>query len=229
MTMTRNYTFKNIALAGFLLIFLFASAISCKTSNALKGGAIGAGAGGVLGGIIAGKDNTATGVIIGAAIGGTAGALIGRKMDKQAEELRNDLKNARVERIGEGIKITFNSGLMFDTNSSILRVETKENLKDLAEVLQKYEDTNVLVEGHTDSTGEADYNLWLSEKRAASVQDYLILLGLDFKRLEIQGYGETQPVTENQTAQGRQANRRVEIAIYANEKMKRMAKRGELN
>ncbi len=117
----------------------------CNASNSLKGSAIGGAAGGVLGGVIAGKDNTATGVIIGAAIGGTAGALIGKRMDKQAEELRRDLEGARVERVGEGIKITFDSGLMFATNQSTLTVPTKENLKDLATVLQKYEDTNVLI------------------------------------------------------------------------------------
>ncbi|WP_420386255.1 OmpA family protein [Roseivirga sp.] len=201
----------------------------CKASNTLKGSAIGGAAGGVLGGVIAGKDNTATGVIIGAAIGGTAGALIGKRMDKQAEELRRDLEGAEVERVGEGIKITFDSGLMFATNQSTLNVNTKTNLQDLATVLQKYEDTNVLIEGHTDSTGEAAYNQTLSEKRASAVQDYLISLGLDYQRLSIAGYGESQPIADNSTATGRQENRRVEVAIYANDKMKRMAKRGELN
>lgn len=200
----------------------------CKASNTLKGAGIGGAAGGVLGGVIAGKDNTATGVIIGAAIGGTAGALIGKRMDKQAEELRADLEGAKVERVGEGIKITFDSGLMFATNQSTLNVNTKQNLQDLAAVLQKYEDTNVLIEGHTDSTGDDAYNQSLSEKRASSVQDYLISLGLDYGRLSIAGYGESQPVADNGTAAGRQANRRVEVAIYANDKMKRMAKRGEL-
>lgn len=202
--------------------------MGCQTSNAVKGGAIGAAGGGVLGGVIAGKDNTAEGAIIGAVIGGTAGALIGRRMDKQAEELRNDLEGATVERVAEGIKITFDSGLMFATNKSDLNVNTKENLQNLAEVLQKYEDTNVLIEGHTDSTGAEDYNLDLSKKRASSVQDYLIDLGLDYQRLTIQGYGENQPVASNETASGRQQNRRVEVAIYANKKMQRMAKRGEL-
>lgn len=200
----------------------------CKASNTLKGAGIGGAAGGVLGGVIAGKDNTATGVIIGAAIGGTAGALIGKRMDKQAEELRADLEGAKVERVGEGIKITFDSGLMFTTNQSALNVDTKQNLQDLAAVLQKYEDTNVLIEGHTDSTGDDAYNQSLSEKRASSVQDYLISLGLTYGRLSIAGYGESQPVADNGTAAGRQANRRVEVAIYANNKMKRMAKRGEL-
>ncbi len=149
-------------------------------------------------------------------------------MDKQAEELRRDLEGAKIERIGEGIKITFASGLMFATNQSTLTVATKENLKNLATVLQKYEDTNVLIEGHTDSTGEATYNQTLSEKRASSVQDYLILLGMNYQRLNIAGYGENQPIDDNETARGKQTNRRVEVAIYANDKMKRMAKRGQL-
>lgn len=214
-----------------IIIALFISTIlfsGCQASNAVKGGAIGAAAGGVLGGVIAGKDNTAVGAIIGATVGGTAGALIGRRMDKQAEELRNDLQGAKVERVGEGIKITFDSGLMFATNQSTLNVDTKENLKNLSTTLQKYEDTNVLIEGHTDNTGTDEYNLELSKKRASSVQDYLVSLGLNYQRLEIAGYGESQPITENDSAAGRQTNRRVEVAIYANDKMQRMAKRGEL-
>lgn len=214
-----------------IITSLFISVIllsGCQASNAVKGGAIGAAAGGVLGGVIAGKDNTAVGAIIGATVGGTAGALIGRKMDKQAEELRNDLKGAKVERVGEGIKITFDSGLMFATNQSALNTDTKENLKNLSTTLQKYEDTNVLIEGHTDNTGTDEYNLELSKKRASSVQDYLVSLGLNYQRLQIAGYGENQPITENDSVEGRQANRRVEVAIYANDKMQRMAKRGEL-
>ena len=202
--------------------------MGCQTSNAVKGGAIGAAGGGVLGGVIAGDDNTAEGAIIGAVIGGTAGALIGNRMDKQAEELREDLDGAEVERVGEGIKITFDSGLMFGTDKSDLNPSTKDNLQELATTLQKYEDTNVLIEGHTDATGPADYNLELSEKRASSVEDYLINLGVDYGRLQTEAYGEEHPVASNDNAAGRQQNRRVEIAIYANKKMQRMAKRGEL-
>jgi outer membrane protein OmpA-like peptidoglycan-associated protein len=214
-----------------IIITLFITAVlftGCQASNAVKGGAIGAAAGGVLGGVIAGKDNTAVGAIIGATVGGTAGALIGRRMDKQAEELRNDLKGAQVERVGEGIKITFDSGLMFATNQASLNVNTKENLKNLASTLQKYEDTDILIEGHTDNTGTDEYNMELSNKRASSVQDYLMGIGVTFERLSIAGYGESQPITENDSAAGKQANRRVEVAIYANKKMQRMAKRGEL-
>ncbi|MDN5200930.1 OmpA family protein [Fulvivirgaceae bacterium BMA10] len=201
----------------------------CKASNTAKGGLIGAAGGATLGAIIgSGSDNTATGAIIGAVVGGTAGALIGRKMDKQAEELRNDLKGAKVERIGEGIKITFDSGLMFDVNSYGLKSQTKTNLTDLSATLNKYPDTNVLIEGHTDSSGASEYNQKLSDQRAGSVSSYLISKGVAPSRLTTMGYGEMQPIADNETANGREQNRRVEVAIYANEKMKRMAKRGDL-
>ena len=213
-------------IATLFISFLLLS--GCQASNTVKAGAIGAAAGGILGGVIGGKDNTALGAIIGATVGGTAGALIGRRMDKQAEELRNDLEGANIERVGEGIKITFDSGLMFATNQSSLNVNTKENLKNLASTLQKYEDTDILIEGHTDNTGTDEYNMALSKKRASSVQDYLMGMGVTIERLQIAGYGESQPVTDNDSAVGRQTNRRVEVAIYANKKMQRMAKKGDL-
>lgn len=201
----------------------------CNASKTAKGAAIGAGAGGVVGALI-GKaaGNTAVGAIIGAAVGGTAGALIGKKMDKQAAELRNDLKGAEIERVGEGIKITFNSGLMFSINSADLKGNTKTNLAELAETLNKYEDTNILIEGHTDNTGADDYNQTLSERRASSVSAYLLSLGVKQPRLSTIGYGESQPIAENDSDSGREKNRRVEVAIYANERMKKAAKRGEL-
>jgi outer membrane protein OmpA-like peptidoglycan-associated protein len=202
--------------------------ISCKSSNAAKGGAIGGAAGGVLGGIAAGKDNTALGVLIGSVIGGSAGALIGNDMDKAAEELDRDLEGADVERVGEGIKITFDSGLMFGVDQSDLTDKSKANLSELAETLNNYEQTNILVEGHTDNTGDAMYNEKLAKKRADSVEAYLSRLGVAKKRLEIMSYGETQPVASNDTEEGRQKNRRVEVAIYANKKMQKAAERGEL-
>jgi outer membrane protein OmpA-like peptidoglycan-associated protein len=196
----------------------------CKASNTAKGTAIGAGAGGVLGGIIGNQtNNTALGAIIGAAVGGTAGALIGRNMDKQAEELKADLKGARVERVGEGIKITFDSGLMFDFDSFTLTSSTKENLTDLAQTLNKYKDTDILIEGHTDKTGTEAYNMDLSKKRAQAVTSYLTQLNVGSTRFTTNGYGELQPIAENDTE-----NRRVEIAIYANKKMKRAAEKGQL-
>jgi outer membrane protein OmpA-like peptidoglycan-associated protein len=209
-------------LAGELLF-------GCKANNTTKGGAIGAGAGGVIGGIIGKQyDNTAVGAIIGATVGGATGALIGRHMDKQAEELRRDLKGAEVARVGEGIKITFDSGLMFDFDSYELRTATRSNLNSLSGTLNKYDDTNIIIEGHTDNTGEEQYNEELSRRRADEVASYLYDQGVERSRVQTHGYGELQPIVANSTNDGRQKNRRVEVAIFANEKMKRMAEKGVL-
>jgi outer membrane protein OmpA-like peptidoglycan-associated protein len=217
------------ALGLALAIILSQLLMGCKANNTTKGGAIGAGAGGAIGGVIGHKSgNTAVGAIIGAAVGGAAGALIGRHMDKQAEELKKDLANAKVERVGEGILITFDSGLLFETDKSELESATKANLDELAKTLKKYDDTNVLVEGHTDATGDDNYNMKLSDKRAQAVEDYLVSQGVAKGRVTTKGYGESQPVGDNDTASGRQANRRVEVAIYANKEMKKAAEKGQL-
>lgn len=198
--------------------------LGCKASNMAKGTAIGAGSGAVIGGIIGKQSgNTAVGAIIGAAVGGTAGAVIGKNMDKQAAELKEDLKGATVERVGEGIKITFDSGLMFDFDSYTLTAGTKENLTGLAKTLNKYPDTNILIEGHTDKKGTEKYNMNLSQQRARSVATYMEQLNVQNSRITTNGYGELQPVSEND-----QQNRRVEVAIYANEKMKKAAEKGQL-
>jgi len=149
-------------------------------------------------------------------------------MDKQAEEIRKDLKNATVERVGEGIKITFDSGILFDFDSYQLRDASERNLTNLAETLNKYEDTEILIAGHTDNIGDADYNQNLSLERANSVADYLAAENVGRGRFIIKGFGETEPVATNETPEGRQKNRRVEIAIYANKKLKRAAKRGDI-
>ncbi|MDB5105485.1 MAG: outer membrane protein/peptidoglycan-associated protein [Fibrobacteres bacterium] len=202
----------------------------CANMNqAGKGGIIGAGAGGVLGGIIGhASGNTAAGAIIGAAVGGTAGAAIGHYMDKQAAELQRDLKNARVERVGEGIKITFDSGILFDVDSDKLRPDATSNLKNLAQVLNKYDDTEIMVQGHTDNSGSKEHNMKLSDKRADSVGDALKADGVKSGRIDETGMGETQPVADNGSASGRQANRRVEVAIWANDKLKRAAADGKI-
>lgn len=185
--------------------------------------------GGAIGGAIGHRsDNTVVGAIIGATVGGAAGALIGRQMDKQAEELRKDLEGAQVERVGEGILITFESGLVFDTESYALRETTKTNLVDLAETLKKYDDTNILIEGHTDKTGADDYNQKLSENRADAVENFLVEKEIKNSRITTKGYGESQPLDNTDTEAGRQKNRRVEVAIYANKEMKRLAKNGQL-
>ena len=172
--------------------------------------------------------NTAVGAIFGAAVGGAAGAIIGGYMDKQAAEMEQDLEGARIERVGEGIKITFESGILFDVNSSTLRPEARENIKNLSEVLNKYPDTNILIEGDTDNTGTAEYNQKLSERRAQAVADYQKMMGVAPSRIGTVGLGESNPIASNETEYGRQQNRRVEIAIFANDKMKAAAENGTL-
>jgi outer membrane protein OmpA-like peptidoglycan-associated protein len=218
-----------IAIALVAAIAMMPVVNGCGTSKTVRGGAIGAAAGGVIGGIIGNKaGNTAVGAIIGAAIGGTAGALIGNYMDRQAEEMQRDIQGAKVERVGEGIKITFDSGILFATNSSDLQPVAKENIGKLATILNKYPDTNILVEGHTDSTGSAEYNQALSERRAASVANYAKSMNVKGDRFTTVGYGENQPVMSNSTVEGRQANRRVEIAIFANDDLKDAAEKNQL-
>ncbi|MDQ3002934.1 MAG: OmpA family protein [Fibrobacterota bacterium] len=213
-----------------LLIALGVLAGCANMNNAGKGGLIGAGAGGVIGGVIGrASGNTAAGAIIGAAVGGTAGATIGHYMDKQAAELQRDLKDAKVERVGEGIKITFNSGILFDVDSDKLRSEANTNLSELAKVLKKYDDTEIMVQGHTDNSGADNHNLKLSERRADAVGDKLKGSGVKSGRIDESGLGEQAPVEDNGSASGRQANRRVEVAIWANNKLKKAAEDGNLS
>ncbi|SEG06980.1 OmpA family protein [Algoriphagus boritolerans] len=217
---------NNKILSLLLISLLTFGILGCKTSNALKGGAIGGAAGGVLGGLLS-KNNTATGVIVGAAIGGSAGAIIGREMDKQAEELERELKQAEVERVGEGIKVTFDSGLLFDVNKSSLNTMAKTNLDSLAKTLNKYPETEIVIDGHTDDTGAEKYNMKLSLERANTVQDYLQNKGVNNSRIVTRGFGESLPKSDNMTDAGRSENRRVEIGIVANEKMQEEAKKAE--
>jgi outer membrane protein OmpA-like peptidoglycan-associated protein len=188
-------------------------------TNAEKGAAGGAAAGAVLGGVIGNNagGSTAKGAIIGAVVGGTAGALIGQRMDRQAAELEDDLQNASVERVGEGIQVTFDSGLLFDFDSAELRAQARANLADLAASLSEFPETEVLVVGHTDSQGTDAYNQTLSERRAESAKLYLVRQGIAPSRVEAMGRGETEPVATNDTEAGRQENRRVEVAIFASE------------
>ena len=197
--------------------------------HAVEGGVIGGAGGGALGAIIGNQfDRTAEGAILGAVIGGAAGALIGNEMDKQAEELRADLEGATVTRVGEGIKITFDSGLLFAVDQSSLNEASRTNLSDLARTLNKYEDTDILIEGHTDADGTEEHNQHLSKDRAETVAAYLETSGVRASRFTTMGYGESQPIASNETAAGKAQNRRVEIAIYANKKMQKAAERGEL-
>ncbi|MEX2466342.1 MAG: OmpA family protein [Gemmatimonadota bacterium] len=193
-----------------------ALAIQGCSSNLRTGALGGAAAGAVVGGLASG---TARGAIIGAAVGGAAGTAIGAVMDSQAEDLQDKLPNARVERIGEGIAVTFDSGILFDVDSSDLRAAAQQNLRDLVASLEEYDGTEVLVVGHTDSTGADTYNQALSERRAASARTFLVGAGLDAGRVRAVGMGETEPIASNDTTAGRQENRRVEVAIFASEEM----------
>jgi len=215
----------NKALSIILIAGLCLAGLSCASMNKSQKGAVIGGAGGAVVGGIIGKlaGNTIVGALIGAAIGGAAGAFIGNYMDKQAAEIQRDLEGARVERIGEGIKITFNSGLLFDLDKSELREQSKQNLNNLGNILNKYEDTNILIEGHTDSTGTEEYNMKLSKERSESVASYMGQIQVKSTRFTVVGYGEMQPIATNDTTDGRQLNRRVEVAIMANEKLKKIA------
>jgi outer membrane protein OmpA-like peptidoglycan-associated protein len=217
---------------SLILIIALSSALvfsGCNATRTLKGGAIGSGAGAAIGGVIGSRsDNTAAGAIIGAAVGGTAGALIGKYMDKQAAELEKELENAKVERVGEGIQITMESGILFEVDSYALRPDAQEELQSMANVLKDYPDTKIKVDGHTDSTGSDSYNQKLSERRAKSVATFLSSLGVTADRISETGFGETIPVADNNTIEGRKLNRRVEIGILADENLKEAAEKGEL-
>jgi outer membrane protein OmpA-like peptidoglycan-associated protein len=180
------------------------------------GAVVGTAGGAVVGGVI-GKvaGSTAKGAIIGAVVGGAAGAIIGSKMDKQAQELQQNIKGATVERVGEGIQVTFASGLLYDFDSDLVRDEAKLNLRELASSLDKYPDTELVIVGHTDPLGSASYNQSLSERRATSAAGYLVAQGVGGARIATRGLGESEPKTTNDTEAGRQMNRRVEVAIYA--------------
>lgn len=224
-TTTRNRFF-------FLVLFVCIASFvfqGCGASKAVQGGAAGAAGGGVVGGVIGRlAGNTATGAIIGAVVGGTAGALIGARMDRQAEEMQRDLEGAKVERVGEGIKITFDSGILFAVDSSSLEAASKQNIEELASILNKYPDTDIVIEGDTDSTGSEEYNQGLSERRAEAVALYSVELGVEASRIQIVGLGETNPIASNDTVEGRRQNRRVEIAIFANDELKKAARDGNL-
>lgn len=200
-------------------------ATACATKSQ-TGAAVGAGAGAVLGGLI-GKyaGSTTMGVLTGAVVGGATGAVIGNYMDRQAAELDADLEGARVERVGEGILITFDSGILFAVNQSDLSGEAQTNIGKLATVLQKYGDTDLLIQGHTDATGTDAYNQQLSEQRAGSVARFLSAQGVSTGRMAVTGFGESRPIADNGTTEGRRRNRRVEVAIVANEELRRAAER----
>ena len=205
-------------LPSAVAVIVLVSQISCGLNNAQKGAIIGAGAGAGAGAIV-GKatGSTARGAIIGAAVGGVAGAAIGHQMDKQAKELAVDIPGATVQRIGEGIAVTFPDGLLFAFDSDALNATARHNLSKLAASLQKYPNTRVLIVGHTDSKGSASYNVDLSQRRALTSAGFVGAQGVARARIETVGRGESEPIETNATDDGRQQNRRIEVAIYAQE------------
>lgn len=207
------------AVAGAVLLAVVAGASGCASwgDKQKKGTAVGAAGGGILGAIIGHKTgSTARGAIIGAAVGGAAGALIGRRMDDQAEKLARELEGAQVSRVGEGIAVTFDSGILFPYNSAELTSEAQSNLRKLSASLQSEVRTNVTIVGHTDSDGADAYNVELSERRGRSASAFLASHGVASSRLVTHGRGETEPIASNETDEGKRKNRRVEVAIYAN-------------
>ncbi|WP_040280601.1 OmpA family protein [Psychroserpens damuponensis] len=219
---------NRIAIISFTIL-LTISMTSCKAvknaNNKQKGGVIGATSGAILGAIIGnnlGKGgNGELGAVIGGVIGGGAGVLIGDKMDKQAQQIEEEIPGAVVERVDDGIVVTFdeNSGVYFDTNKSNINAMSQETLNKLAGIFSEYPDTNILVVGHTDSVGAEDYNMTLSKNRANSVTNYLMNKGLSSGRFTTNWFGESQPMHDNNTEAGRAKNRRVNVAILPNQTM----------
>ncbi len=216
MTTIRSSTRTARMLRGALLVAMAGASTACAWSNKSKGTAIGTAAGAAAGGVI-GKQagSTAKGAILGAVVGGAAGAIIGNQMDRQAKELEYLIPGATVQRIGEGMVVTFASGLLYDFDSSAIRPEAARNLQNLAASLEKYPDTELLIVGHTDSTGDSAYNERLSTRRADAAAGYLAMQGVETNRMRTAGKGEMEPLASNDTDEGRQLNRRIEVAIFA--------------
>jgi outer membrane protein OmpA-like peptidoglycan-associated protein len=194
-----------------------------KEQGAVVGAATGAAVGGVIGNQ---TGSTARGAIIGAVVGGAAGAIIGHQMDQQAKELEATIRGARVERVGEGIQVTFDSGLLFAYDSDVVQPAAQANLTELARSLNKYPDSQLLIVGHTDNAGSDAYNQGLSQRRADAAANYLSTQGVARTRIQTSGKGESEPVATNDSDEGRQQNRRVEVAIFASEAYRQQLMKG---
>jgi len=232
-----KYLFTKTLFFASAAALLFASCEGTKRmSKQDKGVAVGAAGGAVIGGVIGNnvgkKGNTALGAIIGAVVGGAAGGIIGNKMDKQAEKIKTEIPGAKVERVEEGINVTFDdtnpdgskAGVYFATEKFGINDNSKLALDKLVKIFNEYPETDILIEGHTDNTGRDAYNMTLSRKRAQAVANYLIKAGVASSRIVTQFYGESQPKYDNSSSENRTLNRRVEFAVTANEKMKAEAK-----
>ena len=224
--MTKTNNIKRSATALLLAAATLGSAACASMSQKERGAVIGAGAGAAIGGVIGNQTgSTARGAIIGAVVGGAAGAIIGHQMDQQAKELDQSIPGAKVERVGEGIQVTFESGLLFDFDSDRIRPDAAANFQELARSLNKFGNSNLLIVGHTDSQGEDAYNLGLSQRRANAASAYLQSQGVPASRISTSGRGESEPVATNDTEAGKQLNRRVEVAIYASPEYREQVKK----
>jgi outer membrane protein OmpA-like peptidoglycan-associated protein len=210
-------------LASTLTVLLFATTtVFAQTDDhakAKKGAIIGGIAGAIAGGVISNNRNGHSGkrgAIVGGLAGTAAGAIVGAMMDKQERQLRQ-IQGVDVTRTADNeLKVTVKNDVLFDYNSAGLRSASRSSLREMANVFEQYPNTTIAVEGFTDSTGSAAYNERLSERRASSVANYLENLGVNGSRVETIGYGESRPRATNNTASGRQLNRRVEIHVRAN-------------
>ncbi len=216
---TMNTRVRSLTTFAALVAVTGTSLTGCASLSQTERGATVGAAGGAAVGAIIGRQigSTARGAVIGAVVGGAAGAVIGRRMDQQAEELAASIPGARVERVGEGIVVTFESGLLFPFDSEQLLPAGVDNMNNLGASLQRYPDTEVLIIGHTDGVGTAQYNQGLSERRASSAANVLSGYGVPRDRIQTLGRGLTEPIADNDTEWGRQQNRRVEVVIYASE------------
>ncbi|MDF2181756.1 OmpA family protein [Neptuniibacter sp. CAU 1671] len=186
-----------------------------KVSNTAKGSGIGAAAGAVLGAAVSSKKDRGKGAVIGALVGGAVGGGIGYNMDQQEALLRQELQNTgvQVERIGDSIRLIMPGNITFALNSDQIAQNFYPVLDSVVKVLVKFNNTELTVDGFTDSSGSFEYNQKLSERRASQVGGYLVASGVEQLRVNIRGFGERYPIASNDTASGRAANRRVEINI----------------
>ena len=211
------HTFRFASYSTLLALGILQVSSCASWRNRDKGAVIGAAAGAGVGAVIGNQTgSTARGAIIGAVVGGAAGAIIGHQMDQQAKEIQQNIPGATVTRVGEGIAVSFASGLLYDFDSDAIKPTAAQNLRSLAQSLDKYPNTDILIVGHTDATGSDTYNQSLSQRRAQSAQLFLVREGVSNSRLQATGRGETEPIASNDTETGQSQNRRVEIAIYAN-------------
>lgn len=223
MTTMRSTRLSSALFIGASVILSGCAGMSQQQRGAVIGATTGAAVGGVIGNQ---TGSTARGAIIGAVVGGAAGAVIGHQMDQQAKELQQNIPGATIQRVGEGIAVTFASGILFPFNSTEILPDGRTNLQQLASSLEKYPNSDILIVGHTDSVGTDAYNNDLSQRRALAAQSYLQSLGVPASRLQATGRGESEPIQSNDTEAGRAQNRRVEIAIYASEAYRNQVKKG---